>query len=108
MRFRIPSWRAIAAAGLSLPLATCAMNPATGQNEISLVSESQEIAMGREAVVAVAQQTPDYPDSALQAYVTGVGQKLAAVGERPTLPWQFRIVSDPSVNAFALPGGFIF
>ncbi len=108
MRFRFPSWRAVAAAGLSLPLATCAMNPATGQNEISLVSESQEIAMGREALAAVAQQTPDYPDSALQAYVNGIGQKLAAVGERPALPWQFRIVSDPSVNAFALPGGFIF
>lgn len=64
--------------------------------------------MGREAVAAVAQQTPDYPDSALQAYVGGVGLKLAAVGERPSLPWQFRVVSDPSVNAFALPGGFIF
>jgi len=108
LRIRFPSWRAVAAAGLALPLATCALNPATGQNEISLVSESQEIAMGREAVVAVAQQTPDYPDSALQAYVNRVGQKLAAVGERPSLPWQFRIVSDPSVNAFALPGGFIY
>jgi predicted Zn-dependent protease len=108
LRIRFPSWRAVAAAGLALPLATCALNPATGQNEISLVSESQEIAMGREAVVAVAQQTPDYPDSGLQAYVNRVGQKLAAVGERPALPWQFRIVSDPSVNAFALPGGFIY
>lgn len=108
MRICFPSWRAVAAAGLILPLATCATNPATGEKEINLVSESQEISMGREAAAEVVKETPDYPDSALQAYVNGVGQKLAAKGERPGLPWQFHVVSDPAVNAFALPGGFIF
>ncbi|MGH7658989.1 MAG: M48 family metalloprotease, partial [Gemmatimonadales bacterium] len=49
-----------------------------------------------------------YPDENLQNYVNGIGQKLAAGSERPDLPWSFQVVDDPSVNAFALPGGFIF
>src|SRR5439155_3624037 len=47
-------------------------------------------------------------DSALQAYVRGIGLRLARGTERPNLPWSFDVVDDPAVNAFALPGGFIF
>jgi predicted Zn-dependent protease len=91
-----------------LALAACTTNPATGASEFSLVSESQEIAMGREAAAQVPQATPFYPDSAVQGYVARLGAKLAAAGERPNLPWEFHVVDDPGVNAFALPGGFIF
>ncbi len=86
----------------------CATNPATGQSEIMLVSESQEIAMGKEAAAEVPQSTPFYQDSAVQRYVAKLGAKLAAAGERPNLAWEFHVVDDPGVNAFALPGGYIF
>jgi predicted Zn-dependent protease len=95
------------AAALAL-LAACATNPATGKRQIMLVGEAQEIAMGQEADQEVASSLGLYPDEALQAYVAGLGKALAARGERPSLPWTFRVVDDAAVNAFALPGGFIY
>ena len=88
--------------------AACATNPATGGHMLALVSESQEIAMGKEADPAIAAQMGLVDDSGLQAYVAGLGARVAAVGERPHLPWTFRVVDDPIINAFALPGGFIY
>lgn len=86
--------------------AACAVNPATGRRELMLVSEGQEIGMGREADPDIVGAYGLYPDSALQAYVRGLGKRLAAQSERPSLPWTFRVLDDPVVNAFALPGGF--
>ncbi|MEP6574617.1 MAG: M48 family metalloprotease, partial [Gemmatimonadota bacterium] len=98
-----------AASALALGLlATCARNPVTGNNELSLVSESQEIEMGKQATVGVQQTIGYYNDPALQAYVSALGKTLAAKTERPNLPWEFHVVDDPAVNAFAIPGGFIF
>jgi predicted Zn-dependent protease len=73
-----------------------------------LVGEAQEIAMGQEADKEVASSLGLYPDDALQAYVAELGKGLAAKGERPSLPWTFRVVDDAAVNAFALPGGYIY
>jgi predicted Zn-dependent protease len=88
--------------------AGCARNPATGKNELMLVSESQEIQMGQQADSGVIASIGLYPDPSLQAYVQGLGEKLAATSERPKLPWTFRVVDDPAVNAFAIPGGFVY
>jgi predicted Zn-dependent protease len=88
--------------------AQCSMNPATGKRELSLVSEAQEIAMGREADPQIVAQFGLYPDQELQRYVADLGARLAAASERPDLPWTFRVLDDPLVNAFALPGGFIY
>ena len=96
-----------ALAGLLLS-AACAVNPATGERQLMLVSEGQEIAMGSEADPQVMAQYGLYPDSALQRYVRGLGQRLAAASERPHLPWTFRVVDDPVINAFALPCGFVY
>jgi len=84
------------------------MNPATGKNQIMLVSEEQEIAMGREADPAVIATIGLYPDAAWQRYIQQFGARLAATSERPNLPWTFRVVDDPAVNAFAIPGGFVY
>jgi predicted Zn-dependent protease len=86
----------------------CATNPATGARQIMLVSESQEIAMGRDYDRQVVATIGLYPDSGLQRYIQQFGLRLAATSERPNLPWTFRVVDDPVVNAFALPGGFIY
>jgi len=86
----------------------CVTNPATGRNQIMLISEAQEIQMGREYDPQVVASIGLYPDAALQQYIQQLGAQLAATGERPNLPWTFRVVDDPAVNAFAVPGGFIY
>ena len=86
----------------------CAVNPVTGKSELSLVSESQEIEMGRQSAQSVQQSIGYYDDAAIQSYVAGVGQKMAVASERPQLPWEFHVVNDAAINAFALPGGFIY
>jgi predicted Zn-dependent protease len=86
----------------------CATNPVTGKRELALVSESQEIEMGRQGAAEVTAAIGLYPDATLQGYVSRIGHSLAARTERPGLPWEFRVVDDASINAFALPGGFIF
>ena len=89
-------------------LAACATNPATGRRQLSLVSEAQEIQMGREADQQVTASIGLYPEASLQSYLQRVGAGLAASSERPNLQWTFRVVDDPTVNAFALPGGYIY
>lgn len=86
----------------------CATNPVTGQRQLALISEAQEIQMGQQAAQQVAREMGLYNDQALQDYVNRVGLRLAADSERPDLPWEFRVVDDPMINAFALPGGKIF
>ena len=89
-------------------LAACAVNPATGRRQLSLISEGQEVAMGREYDPQVAASMGFYADDDLQRFVQQLGTSLAAKSERPTLSWTFRVVDDPVVNAFALPGGYIY
>ena len=91
-----------------LPATSCAINPATGKRQFSLIGESQEVAMGREADGAIVAQMGLYGGDALQDYIQGVGSRMAAVSERPQLDWTFRVVNDGAVNAFALPGGYIY
>jgi predicted Zn-dependent protease len=100
----------VAAALLTLGslLSACATNPVTGKQELALMSEAQEIELGRQSDQQVVATIGLYPDPKLQQYVQSLGLKLAAASERPQLPWTFRVVDDASVNAFALPGGFIY
>jgi len=92
----------------SIAASGCAVNPATGKNQLMLVSEDQEIAMGRQADSAVVTSIGLYADPVWQRYIQQFGARIAAKSERPGLPWTFRVVDDPDVNAFALPGGFIY
>jgi predicted Zn-dependent protease len=107
-RHALRAGRRYAAALACATVAGCSVNPATGQKELNLVSESQEVAMGLQAAKDVALTTGTYQDSAWQGYVSQLGKQLAAKSERPQLPWTFTVVDDPEVNAFALPGGYIF
>jgi predicted Zn-dependent protease len=98
---------AIAAAAL-LAGSGCAVNPATGKRQINLVSSNRELEMGREADPAIIAEYGLYPDEATQAYVDSVGQRLARVSHLPGLTFHFRVLDSPVVNAFALPGGYIY
>ncbi|MEE8147264.1 MAG: M48 family metalloprotease [Longimicrobiales bacterium] len=104
---RIRSIRSIPLTGLVL-IAACAVNPATGRRQLSLISESREIEIGREADGDITSSLGLAGSPDLQDFVRGIGADLAARSERPNLPWSFKLVDDPAVNAFALPGGFIF
>ena len=86
----------------------CAVNPVSGEREFVLISESQEIAMGAQGAESVAQSIGVVDDAGLQTYVQELGDRLAADSERPELPWSFAVLDDPTPNAFAFPGGYIF
>ncbi|MGE3842158.1 MAG: M48 family metalloprotease [Vicinamibacterales bacterium] len=89
-------------------MSACATNPVTGRKQVALMTEAQEIEMGREADRQVRQEMPIYEDSELQQYVEETGLALARTSHRPNLPWAFAIVDSPAINAFALPGGYIY
>src|SRR4051812_5990487 len=89
-------------------LSACATNPATGKRQFSLMSEEQEISIGQEQDGQVRKEMGAYADRELQQYVNDIGVKLAQVAERPNLPWHFTVVDVPAINAFALPGGYIY
>jgi predicted Zn-dependent protease len=88
--------------------AACATNPATGKREFSLMSEQQEIALGQQSDADVKREMGLYRDDEWQQYVTTIGMRLAQASERPNLPWHFAVVDVPAINAFALPGGYIY
>ncbi len=92
----------------ALLLAACATNPVTGRRELSLISEAQEIAMGRDAARGDLARIGAYAHPEAQALVRRIGTAMAAKAERPHLPWEFHLLDDAAVNAFAYPGGFIF
>jgi predicted Zn-dependent protease len=96
---------ALSAVGITF---ACATNPVTGKKELSLISEAQEIQMGREASQAAVKQVGEVANPGAQALVRTIGTQIAARSERPGLPWEFHLLDDAAVNAFAIPGGFIF
>ena len=98
----------IAAATACLLLTDCAQNPVTGNPNFVTMTESQEVQVGRQEDVKVRQQYGVYDDKALQQYVNAVGQRLAKNSHRPNLQYTFTVVDSPQINAFALPGGYIY
>ena len=95
---------------LCLSLLTgCGTNPVTGKTELQLVSESQEVNIGKENYVPSQQSQggPYVVDEELTRYVNSVGQKLAKASDRPKLPYEFVVLNNAVPNAWALPGGKI-
>ncbi len=92
----------------ALALAGCVRNPVTGAREFVMMTETQEIALGRESDAEIRSQMGLYEDDALQGYVEEIGLALAAQSHRPALPWSFAVVDSPAVNAFAIPGWYIY
>jgi predicted Zn-dependent protease len=87
---------------------SCATNPVSGRRQFTLMGEGEEVALGRQMDQQVRQQMGLYDDAEWQGYVSRVGLELARTSHRPDLPWSFAVVDTPTVNAFALPGGFIY
>ncbi|MGH9335736.1 MAG: M48 family metalloprotease, partial [Vicinamibacteria bacterium] len=91
-----------------LILGACARNPVTGERELMLVSEAQEIQMGQQAAQQIPQELGLLEDGEITRRVQDLGLQMARASERPHLPWEFHVVDSPVVNAFAIPGGFIY
>lgn len=89
-------------------LAGCAVNPATGRNNFVMMSEQQELDLGRRYNQEILKQNPRYADEKLQAYVQQVGERVAKNSHRSQLNYTFTVVDSPDINAFALPGGYIY
>lgn len=86
----------------------CAVNPVTGQKELMLISEAQEIQMGQDTHKSINQQFGIYEDPVLSQYVNKLGQAMGPLTHRPHLEYHFYVLDTPVVNAFAAPGGFIY
>jgi predicted Zn-dependent protease len=91
-----------------LSLGGCAINPASGLPNLVFMSEDKEINIGKELHQKIMESMPIYQDPQLQAYVNRIGQTLAKNGDRPALDYTFTIIDSPDINAFALPGGYIY
>ncbi len=105
---RATSWFALLLSPWLLGLPGCATNPVTGSSDFVLMSEQQEIALGRQYHPQILKESPAYPDPKLAAYVQRIGAKLAAHSHRSDLIYRFTVLDTQDVNAFALPGGYIY
>ena len=89
-------------------LSACTLNPETGKNHFNIVSTREEIEVGTQADVAIRKEYGVYPDETLQSYVQDVGKKIANVVDRQDVQYTFTVLDSPLINAFALPGGFLY
>lgn len=108
MNFRPSLGNCAAAFALTLSLGGCAINPVSGTPDFVMMSENQEIQAGRSNDPKVRSQYGVYDDVKLQAYIQQVGERIAAHSHRPDLVYRFTVLDTPDVNAFALPGGYIY
>ena len=109
MRIRV-RWLAFVAAVIAATLIPLVppMPVPSARAQLFGISEDQEIKLGRQVEAEVEKKYGFVHDPALTQYVANIGLRLAKVSERPNLPWTYHIVRDPSVNAFAVLGGFVF
>ena len=106
MKIKLPSL--LLASLLLSACGTTVVNPVSGQAERSVMDESSEIAQGAKAHQQVLQEYGVYNNPAVQAYVNALGQRLAAQSHRKQLQWHFTVLDTPTINAFALPGGYVY
>lgn len=95
------------AAACMLP-AGCAVNPATGSVDVVTMSESEEISLGKEVHEELIANTPVYDDPELQQYIQRIGKEIAEKSDRPDIEYHFTVLDLPDINAFALPGGYVY
>lgn len=109
-RTRAPSAAALVLTAVLFMFAIsgCATNPVTGLSDLVLMSENQEIALGKQTHPQILEQYSIYQNPPLQALVDRLGKNLAATSHRDHLAFHFSLLDSPEVNAFALPGGYIY
>jgi len=87
---------------------SCAINPVTGKRELMLLSSADELAMGQQTDPQVLQTYGKYEDAELGRYVAALGKRLGALSHQPKLAYSIQVLDSPVVNAFAVPGGYVY
>jgi predicted Zn-dependent protease len=103
-----PSVSFLTLALLAAPAAFALEEPQASKALYNSFSDEEEMAMGRNAAQDVEKSQPILRDAALTEYVNRIGQKVASTSQRKGLQYHFKIVDSPSVNAFSLPGGYVY
>lgn len=86
----------------------CAKNPVTGKSQVVFMSEAQEIALGQEADPQIIAQFGLYEDSSMQRFISDMGQRMVKISHRPNISYHFRVLDSEVLNAFAVPGGYVY
>ena len=110
LRPQLSRWgvTAVATVAMLCLFSGCSLNPATGNVNLVLMSESREKEVGEEEHQKILEGVTLVQDKNLSDYVDEVGQRMAAVSHRPDLEYQFFVIDSPDINAFALPGGYVY
>lgn len=95
-------------AAVLLSVSGCRTNPVTGKKELNFMSEQKEIALGKESDPAIVAGYGLYEDEKMQKFIDEKGQEMARISHRPHLNYEFKILDSPVVNAFAVPGGYVY
>lgn len=93
---------------VAIVMSTCATNPVTGKKDFVTVTETQEIAMGKEYDPQIVEMYGLYQDDRIQAFINEKGQEMARISHRPNLQYEFKVMDSPIINAFAVPGGYVY
>lgn len=91
-----------------LVISACSINPVTGKKEVMFMSEQQEIALGKQSDPSIVAMYGLYQNEQLQKFINDKGQEMAKISHRPHLNYEFKILDSPVINAFAVPGGYVY
>jgi predicted Zn-dependent protease len=95
-------------AALMVWAVSCAINPVTHKRELMLLSPADELAMGQQTDPQVIRTFGQYEDADLARYVAALGKKLGTLSHQPNLDYSIKVLDSPVVNAFAVPGGYVY
>ena len=101
-------FRLFLVSGLILFIPSCAINPVTGKKQLMLMTESQELALGAQYDPTVLSTFGVYDSPEILAFITEKGKEIGKISHRPELDYHFRILDSPVINAFAVPGGYVY
>lgn len=83
-------------------------NPATEREEVYFINDEQEVSIGANLAESIKKENELFRNPNYLSDLIRIGQKLVTVSDRDYLAFQFYIINDEEMNAFALPGGYIF
>ncbi len=89
-------------------MSSCITNPVSGKKQVSFLSEAQEKKIGQESDPGIIAQFGLYQNTNLQNFINTKGQEMVKISHRPNLGFEFKILDSPVINAFALPGGYVY
>lgn len=89
-------------------VSACVVNPVTGKKQVSFMTEAQEKNIGAQNDPAIIAQFGLYENQELQNFINRKGQEMVKISHRPDLGYEFKILDSPVINAFALPGGYVY